>query len=214
MPYICTPSLILALCCQWNTISLTLLITWTSGLTNSWVIGELRCHDSNVTSLKLHFVYINVFTYVIKKMSDFPWDSPVSINVNSLDPGKFEWNFRYVILEWILVIDGWAISCDFALLWMSLDFNWWSVNIGLCNGLVTSDLCRHMALIGHNELNLFTQFHVYSIFDNESSLTIIDICKPLLIYIVCNVTFWNIWLSSNCGLVISYDTNLGQIWLR
>ena len=27
-----------------------------------------------------------------------------------------------VILKWILVIDGWGISCEIALIWMSLDF--------------------------------------------------------------------------------------------
>ena len=42
--------------------------------------------------------------------------------VNSLAPGKFEWNFIYVILKWILVNDGWGISCEIALIWMSLDF--------------------------------------------------------------------------------------------
>ena len=32
--------------------------------------------------------------------------------VNSLAPGKFELNIRYVIFKWILVIDGWGISCE------------------------------------------------------------------------------------------------------
>ena len=41
---------------------------------------------------------------------------------NSLVPGKFEWNFRHVIFKQILVIDGWSISCEIALIWMSLDF--------------------------------------------------------------------------------------------
>ena len=41
---------------------------------------------------------------------------------NSLSPGKFEWNFRHVIFKQILVIDGWGISCEIALIWMSLDF--------------------------------------------------------------------------------------------
>ena len=40
---------------------------------------------------------------------------------NSLTPGKFEWNFWYVFFKWILVIDGWGISCEIALMWMSLD---------------------------------------------------------------------------------------------
>ena len=43
-------------------------------------------------------------------------------SVNSLVPGKFEWNFRHVIFKQILVIDGWGICCDFALICMSLDF--------------------------------------------------------------------------------------------
>ena len=43
-------------------------------------------------------------------------------NANSLTPGKFEWNITYVIFKWILVIDGWGISCEIALIWMSLDF--------------------------------------------------------------------------------------------
>ena len=41
--------------------------------------------------------------------------------VNSLAPGKFEWNFRYLIFQIILVIDGWVISCELALRWMPLD---------------------------------------------------------------------------------------------
>ena len=43
-------------------------------------------------------------------------------HLNSLAPGKFEWHLRYVIFKWILVIDGWGISCEVALIWMSLDF--------------------------------------------------------------------------------------------
>ena len=42
--------------------------------------------------------------------------------VNSLAPGKFEWNFRHVIFKQILVIDDCDISCEIALIWMSLDF--------------------------------------------------------------------------------------------
>ena len=40
----------------------------------------------------------------------------------SLAPGKFEWNLRYLIFKWISVIDGWGISCEIALIWMSLDW--------------------------------------------------------------------------------------------
>ena len=42
---------------------------------------------------------------------------------NSLAPGKFEWNFRYLIFQIISVIDGWGISCELALRWMSLDLS-------------------------------------------------------------------------------------------
>ena len=41
---------------------------------------------------------------------------------NSLTPRKFQLTFRYVIFKRILVIDGWGISFDIALVWMSLDF--------------------------------------------------------------------------------------------
>ena len=49
------------------------------------------------------------------------WVSEWVIKFNTLAPGKFEWNSRYVIFKWILVIDGWGISCEIALIWMSLD---------------------------------------------------------------------------------------------
>ena len=42
--------------------------------------------------------------------------------VDSLAPGKFEWNFRHVIFKQILLNDGWGISCEIALIWISLDF--------------------------------------------------------------------------------------------
>ena len=41
--------------------------------------------------------------------------------LNSLAPGKFEWHIRYLIFQIISVIDGWGISCELALRWMSLD---------------------------------------------------------------------------------------------
>ena len=42
--------------------------------------------------------------------------------VNSLAPGKFKRNFRHVIFKQILVIDGWGITCEISIIWMSLDF--------------------------------------------------------------------------------------------
>ena len=45
----------------------------------------------------------------------------VLVDFNSLAPGKFEWNFRYLIFQIISVSDGWVISCELALRWMSPD---------------------------------------------------------------------------------------------
>ena len=47
---------------------------------------------------------------------------PFCLGLNSLAPGKFEWNFRYLIFQIISVIDGWSISCELALKWMWLNF--------------------------------------------------------------------------------------------
>ena len=47
---------------------------------------------------------------------------PVMINPLTHWPrGKFEWKFRYVIFKGILLIDGWGISWEIAIIWMSLD---------------------------------------------------------------------------------------------
>ena len=48
--------------------------------------------------------------------------SRAKLHFNSLAPGKFECNFRYVIFQVILVIDGWGISCEIAQIWLSVDF--------------------------------------------------------------------------------------------
>ena len=71
-----------------------------------------------------HWPYLNM---LIKR-----WHKHVRMNVetrpilptliNKLAPGKFDRNFRYVIFKQILVIAGWGISCEIALIWMSLDF--------------------------------------------------------------------------------------------
>ena len=53
--------------------------------------------------------------------ADFAHWLNVRSQVNSLAPNKFEWNFRYAIFKRILVIDVWGISCEIALIWMSLD---------------------------------------------------------------------------------------------
>ena len=57
--------------------------------------------------------------------------------VNSLAPGKFERNFRYVIFKQILVIVGSGILGNCHNMNVT-GLHWWSVNIGSGNGLVLS----------------------------------------------------------------------------
>ena len=64
-----------------------------------------------------------LFTYGTKLLPEpmltYHQYSPVLLNwgkFNSLAPGKFEGNYRYVIFKQILVIDGWGISCEIALI--------------------------------------------------------------------------------------------------
>ena len=51
------------------------------------------------------------------------------------------------------MIDGWGISCEIALMWMSVDFTdaWRHQTITWPN--VDPDLGPHMASLGHNMLN-------------------------------------------------------------
>ena len=69
-----------------------------------------------------HVCELPPFTYCHTNMATLAgalfWPRPL----NSLAPGKFEWNFRHVIFKQILVIDGWDNSCEIGPLWMSLDF--------------------------------------------------------------------------------------------
>ena len=94
-------------------------MTWGSRVTSNR-LQYIRCpfqhHWSNA---------IRVCTNSSSNMamaSGILWNCQFCANINSLAPEKFEWNFRYVIFKWILVIDGWGISCEIALIWMSLDF--------------------------------------------------------------------------------------------
>ena len=129
----------------------------------AYIERSLACHSSwcGCSDISTH--------EALNKSSTRNYDSPYSPLprsnkwFNSLTPGKFEWNFKYVIFKRILVIDGWDIShCPY----MNVTgLHWWSVNIGSGNGLVPSgskplpepmltQICRHMASLGHNELIL------------------------------------------------------------
>ena len=41
--------------------------------------------------------------------------------INSLAPGRFEWNLEKVIFKLISMINGWGIFCKIAIIWMQLD---------------------------------------------------------------------------------------------
>ena len=73
----------------------------------SWVIAQTSCE------------------WWIDGQTDESYDndtpSYMGWGVNSLVPGRFQWNVRKVIFKRISVIDGWGISCEFALRWMPLN---------------------------------------------------------------------------------------------
>ena len=61
------------------------------------------------------------FLHISKDIQHLKVKSSHCKSFNSLTTGKFEWYFRYLIFQMISVIDGWGISCELALRWMSLD---------------------------------------------------------------------------------------------
>ena len=72
-------------------------------------------------------------------------------------------NFRHVIFKWILVIDGWGIPCEIALIWMSPDFTddqstlvqamaWCRQATSHCLSQCWPRSPSHVTSPGHNEL--------------------------------------------------------------
>ena len=57
-----------------------------------------------------HFTHLEIIPILVR-----------SNLVNSLAPGKFEWNFRHVIFKQILLIGDWGLSCEIALTWKPQD---------------------------------------------------------------------------------------------
>ena len=86
---------------------------------NSWQYGSGRAEGTSMCKMynMTNLVYRQNVPY-----RTVPTNNSTVMHINSLAPGKFEWNFRYVIFQGILVIDGWGISSEIALLWMSVDF--------------------------------------------------------------------------------------------
>ena len=85
----------------------------------SLIIDTLELtHEDEVCSVLLLFCMQNDVIIVCPAKVSSTVDSQFTIN--SLAPGKFELNVRYLILQIISVTDGWGISYELALRWMSL----------------------------------------------------------------------------------------------
>ena len=82
-----------------------------------------RAHFARLLGLHKHWLVTMVPAGQITNLVSMKHDLFNSSDyLNSLAPGKFAWNFRKVIFKQILMVDVWGISCETALIWMSLDF--------------------------------------------------------------------------------------------
>ena len=118
----------------------------------------------------------------ISKHFRLQWVSILQIlwRFNSLAPGRFQFDCRWVIFKLILLNGGWGISYK-SLGQMPLNFFLMISNVGSGNGLVPSgnkslpdpmltQFCRHMASLGHKELSHLTAFrNIKFLYDAKSS---------------------------------------------
>ena len=65
--------------------------------------------------------YMCKFLYFSYSISGRPGNSTMPRSVNSLAPGRFQFNFRWVIFQLTFVNGGWGFSHEIALRWMPLD---------------------------------------------------------------------------------------------
>ena len=75
--------------------------------------------------------------------------------LNSLAPGRCDWNLKLVILRLISMIDIFSISYEIALMWMPQDFTNGIGSIRLqaiTSTNVDRDLFQHMASLGYSRL--------------------------------------------------------------
>ena len=97
---------------------------------NSWNVLYIDTNRRVNLKLKLNARSNLIWTLIIPHCKKLElkfsnWKLSIAMNgcttlINSLAPGKFEWHFRYIIFQIISVIDGWGISWELALRWMSL----------------------------------------------------------------------------------------------
>ena len=75
-------------------------------------------HDDENVEMHSYFVI-----HVYKRVNTTAWTTRQhQADINSFAPGRFEWNFRYVVFKWNLMIDSLGISCEIAPILLSLDF--------------------------------------------------------------------------------------------
>ena len=101
--------------------------------------------------------------------TDLSMTSPqCGYHINSLAPGKFEWNFRYVIFKRILVFMVEASLVKYECHWTSLMisqycFRLWLGTVGqqaITWANVDPDLCRLMVSRGQNEFNQIVEHNI------------------------------------------------------
>ena len=99
---------------------------------NVWIV--LKISLKFVPKVRINNIPALVQIMAWRRSGDKPLSEPMMVSllthicvirpqwVNSLAPGRFQFNFRQVIFKLILVNGGWGISYEIALRWMPLDF--------------------------------------------------------------------------------------------
>ena len=135
--------------------------------------------------------------------------------VDSLAPMEFEWNLRHVIFKRILVIGGWGISCEIALIWISLDFTYdpstlvqVSLYLSQCSprslspyGVTMPQWVKAAILLWQDSF----VFHIYETGKGNSSSESMDFATtPRTQIVSCNITcvfsFW--FIISACRVIV------------
>ena len=92
-----------------------------SNFAGQWNFGPWEFGDGNLWADLLLLWSIHRISHQICMCFAMPCCVVVILSfVNSLGPGRSEWNFRYVICKLISVIDGWGSFGEIALRWTSL----------------------------------------------------------------------------------------------
>ena len=179
-----------------------------------------------ISSVLLYILVYNVHTKLIL----YPCNNGLKLGLNqtnaglilakfwhisrdySLAPGRFEWNFRWVIFVLNLVIDGWCISGKIALSWKSLDLSddmstlvqvmaWCLRQQAITWANVDPDLCRYMASLGHNKSSISCQHWTNMLCRHNLTCFVYWLCC----YHVPNPIAMNKYESLSQGVLVFYQ---------